>query len=295
VGGNESLHRVRELREHGLKVELGPFGSRVLLDWREVARDDRPWDELASALPPEGVPDLERALWAIAVRPAQGALETVLIGRNGDPFVAPGPWLSAFDALVGEGERRLSWPATDARTARARFAERLSRWHALEGAAGAGSRRGECRGPAALRRAVAAGCRRPRGARARSRGRGGVAARGARAHAARPPGSRGRRARLARAARRRRRALRGWRHGRCCGGRRAGVARAACPRRAGFHAPPLTLRWGDWRESSPRLGLPTQIPPPRHQRAVRGLPCSSRDDGVSHRLKGRAPGPLRAL
>ena len=142
VGGNESLHRVRELREHGLKVELGPFGSRVLLDWREVARDDRPWDELASALPPEGVPDLERALWAIAVRPAQGALETVLIGRNGDPFVAPGPWLSAFDALVGEGERRLSWPATDARTARARFAERLARWHALEGAArGAGAER----------------------------------------------------------------------------------------------------------------------------------------------------------
>jgi hypothetical protein len=133
VSGHESLHRVRELREHGLRVELAGFGSRVLLDWREVARDGRPWDELASALPPEGVPDLERALWAIAVRPAQHLVETVLMGRNGDPFVAPEPWLEAFDAIVAEAGRRLSWPAARANEARTRFASRLSRWHAVEG------------------------------------------------------------------------------------------------------------------------------------------------------------------
>jgi hypothetical protein len=141
VSGYESLHRVRELREHGLRLELGPFGSRVLLDWHEVARDGRPWDELATALPPDGVPDLERALWAISVRPAQHALETVLMGRNGDPFVAPEPWLGAYDALVGEAERRLSWPAATG-AARARFAARLSRWHALEGSVrGSGAER----------------------------------------------------------------------------------------------------------------------------------------------------------
>jgi glycosidase len=142
VSGHESLHRVRELREHGLRVELGGFGSRVLLDWREVARDGRPWDELASALPPEGVPDLERALWAIAVRPAHRILETVLMGRNGDPFVAPEPWLEAFDALVGEAERRLSWPAAGTAAARARLAVRLRRWHGLDvSARGTGAER----------------------------------------------------------------------------------------------------------------------------------------------------------
>jgi len=142
VSGHESLHRVRELREHGLRVELGGFGSRVLLDWHEVARDGRPWDELASALPPEGVPDLERALWAIVVRPAHRILETVLLGRNGDPFVAPEPWLEAFDALVGEAERRLSWPAAGTGAARARLAVRLRRWHGLDvSARGTGAER----------------------------------------------------------------------------------------------------------------------------------------------------------
>jgi hypothetical protein len=142
VSGHESLHRVHELREHGLRVELGGFGSRVLLDWREVARDGRPWDELASALPPEGVPDLERALWAITVRPAHRILEAVLLGRHGDPFVAPEPWLEAFDALVGEAERRLSWPAAGTAAARARLAVRLRRWHGLEvSARGTGAER----------------------------------------------------------------------------------------------------------------------------------------------------------
>jgi hypothetical protein len=133
---------VRDLREHGLRVELAAYGSRVLIDWKEVARDGRPWDELAGALPPEGTPDLERALWAIAVRPAHRILETVLMGRQGDPFVAPEPWLDAFDALVLEAERRLSWRASETAAARARFAARLGRWHALEGTArGAGAER----------------------------------------------------------------------------------------------------------------------------------------------------------
>src|SRR5258706_2572020 len=75
VSGHELLLRARELRQNGLPVELHAYGSRVLLDWRAVPRDDRPWDELARTLPAEGVPDMERALWALAVRPAQQALE----------------------------------------------------------------------------------------------------------------------------------------------------------------------------------------------------------------------------
>jgi hypothetical protein len=142
VSGHEFLYRVRELREHGLRLELGAYGSRVLLDWSEVARDGRPWDELAGALAPEGTPDLERALWGIAVRPAQHALETLLLGNNGEPFVAAEPWLQAFDALVREAERLLSRPALEGAAARARLASRLTRWHALEGPErGAGAER----------------------------------------------------------------------------------------------------------------------------------------------------------
>ncbi|HVQ25238.1 MAG TPA: alpha-amylase family glycosyl hydrolase, partial [Planctomycetota bacterium] len=142
VSGNEFLYRVRDLREHGLRIELAAYGSRVLLDWSEVARDGRPWDELAGALTPEGTPDLERALWAIAVRPAHQALEALLMGSNGDAFVAAGPWLQAFDALVREAGRLLSWPALEFSAARARFASRIARWHALEGAVrGAGAER----------------------------------------------------------------------------------------------------------------------------------------------------------
>jgi len=142
VSGHEFLHRVRELREHGLRVDLGAYGSRVLMDWREVARDGRPWDELAGTLPADGTPDLERALWAIAVRPAQEAIETLLTGRELDPFVAPEPWLLAFDRLTREGERLLSWPARDRAAARARLAARLERWHGLAGAArGTGAER----------------------------------------------------------------------------------------------------------------------------------------------------------
>jgi len=71
VSGHEHLAYAQPLREHGMSVELGPFASRVLLDWQEVTRDGRPWDDLARQLPAQGVPDLERALWELAVRPAQ--------------------------------------------------------------------------------------------------------------------------------------------------------------------------------------------------------------------------------
>ena len=142
VSGHEFLYRVRDLREWGLRIELGAYGSRVLLDWQEVARDGRPWDELAGALAPEGTPDLERVLWTFAVRPAHRALETVLTGDHGDPYVAAEPWLQAFDALVREAGRLLSWPTPGESAARARFASRLGRWHALDDEArGAGAER----------------------------------------------------------------------------------------------------------------------------------------------------------
>ena len=62
----------------GLPVELGPFASRVLLDWQEVVRDGRAWDVLADRLGGRGIPDLESALWDLAVEPLHRALGTLL-------------------------------------------------------------------------------------------------------------------------------------------------------------------------------------------------------------------------
>ncbi|HEY6196963.1 MAG TPA: alpha-amylase family glycosyl hydrolase, partial [Candidatus Eisenbacteria bacterium] len=80
VTGQEFLLRAGELREHGLRVELGGYQSRVFLDWHEVARDSRPWDELERSLHGSGVANLEDALWGLAVVPARAAVVEALRG-----------------------------------------------------------------------------------------------------------------------------------------------------------------------------------------------------------------------
>ena len=122
VSGHEHLLRARELREHGLRVELGPFASHVLLDWREVARDGRPWDELAQQMPVRGLPDLERSLWALAVRPAQRLVEATLVGSG---ELGRSALLAASTSLAHEAGRRLSWDASGAERAPERLRDRL--------------------------------------------------------------------------------------------------------------------------------------------------------------------------
>jgi len=120
VSGHEHLLPMGELREHGLRVELAPFGSRVLLDWREVTRDARPWDELARTLPPQGVPDLEDALWALAIRPAHRLVERA-IAAAGTP-AEPDALREAVPSLAVEAARLLSWPAPSPERALAHLA-----------------------------------------------------------------------------------------------------------------------------------------------------------------------------
>lgn len=134
VSGHEHLTYARQLREHGLSVELGPFASRVLLDWHEVARDDRPWDELARHLPAHGVPDLERALWELAVRPAQRLVETAITGLHEHGHAAA---LTACRALVVEAAARLTWQPAGMDAAAVRLGERLAVLDRLEAESGA--------------------------------------------------------------------------------------------------------------------------------------------------------------
>jgi len=130
VRGHEHLLRAGELREHGLRVELPAFGSRVLLDWSEVPRDGRPWDELARALPAEGLPDLERALWLLSVRPAQERLAEAVAAYTGHTPAARDALADALEPLAGRARALLTWPEPDLPRARARLAERLEPWRA---------------------------------------------------------------------------------------------------------------------------------------------------------------------
>jgi glycosidase len=139
VSGHEHLLRASELRDHGLRVDLGEFGSRVFLDWREVARDARPWDELARRLGGGGVPDLEDALWAIALEPAHAAFAGAFAPTAEDASLRRDAALAAHDALLREARALLSLapaaPATpiasSTPSARARFSERFDHLETL--------------------------------------------------------------------------------------------------------------------------------------------------------------------
>jgi len=77
VSGLEFLHRTHDLALHGLRIELDGYGSRVLLDWREVHEDGRPWGELCHALQGRGVPSLDERMLEHELAPVQHALAAV--------------------------------------------------------------------------------------------------------------------------------------------------------------------------------------------------------------------------
>ncbi len=77
--GQEYLHRAAELRERGLRFELGAFHYKVLLDWRDIRADGtRPWGELCDQLGGRGVPSIEDALRVLELKPLHDALRQLL-------------------------------------------------------------------------------------------------------------------------------------------------------------------------------------------------------------------------
>ncbi|MFN8586659.1 MAG: alpha-amylase family glycosyl hydrolase [Candidatus Eisenbacteria bacterium] len=77
VSGLEFLYRTRDLVDRGLRVELGAYGSRVLLDWREVHEDGRPWSELCNALQGQGTPSLDERMLEHELAPVHLAMAAV--------------------------------------------------------------------------------------------------------------------------------------------------------------------------------------------------------------------------
>ncbi len=77
VTGFEFLYRTHDLREKGLRVELGGYGSRVLLDWNEIHDDGRPWGELCRGLDGHGVPSLDDRMLEHELGPVTHAFAAV--------------------------------------------------------------------------------------------------------------------------------------------------------------------------------------------------------------------------
>jgi len=77
--GDEHLYSGRELAEKGMRVELGAYQCRVLLDWKHL-RDDanHPWRELYHQLQGRGVRSLADAMRELQLRPVHVAFSAVL-------------------------------------------------------------------------------------------------------------------------------------------------------------------------------------------------------------------------
>lgn len=101
VRGREHLFHTEALRREGLRVELGPYQSRVFVDWQAVVEDHRPWRELARRSGAEGIADLDAELSRMASEPAQRAFrELCALAATDTPGRAP---------LLAEGA--VSWAA----------------------------------------------------------------------------------------------------------------------------------------------------------------------------------------
>ncbi len=77
VSGHEFLYDTHDLARRGLRVELEGYGSRALLDWREVPADGRPWGELCHALQGQGIANLDERMLEHELAPVQHAFAAV--------------------------------------------------------------------------------------------------------------------------------------------------------------------------------------------------------------------------
>jgi len=120
VTGLEHLSSEAALCEHGMPVELGAYGCRVLVDWRELwdAEGTR-WARLAARLCDRGVPSLDEALYLLRLEPLHEALRGLLnawvVERLGAPL-APDLDLAGRVRRVAEALHESLGLSVDARS-----------------------------------------------------------------------------------------------------------------------------------------------------------------------------------
>jgi glycosidase len=87
VQGLEYLRRAKDLREHGLSVDLRGYQHIVLLDWRELQPSEAdPWDRLCDALNGSGVYSVDESLSRLRLQPLVEALHHVISEANIQAF-----------------------------------------------------------------------------------------------------------------------------------------------------------------------------------------------------------------
>ncbi len=100
--GLEYLHRSRDLREKGMRMELGAYKCHVFLDWRNLKDDAaHPWGALCDLLAGRGVSSLDAELYRFHLRPVHEALTALL-----EPALAEGMAECVMMAGNGHQERR---------------------------------------------------------------------------------------------------------------------------------------------------------------------------------------------
>jgi len=79
VTGLEHIYSGRELREKGMRFDLGAYQCHVFLDWKHL-RDDfhHPWRELYDHLRGQGVASLADAMRDLQLKPVHEALYSIL-------------------------------------------------------------------------------------------------------------------------------------------------------------------------------------------------------------------------
>ncbi|HET9741293.1 MAG TPA: alpha-amylase family glycosyl hydrolase [Terriglobales bacterium] len=79
VSGQEHLYSGRELAEKGMRIELGAYHCRVLLDWKHLHDEvHQPWRALYEHLQGRGVASLSDAMRDLQLRPVHEALQSLL-------------------------------------------------------------------------------------------------------------------------------------------------------------------------------------------------------------------------
>ncbi len=126
VTGQEYLFRTLTLREHGMPVALGGYGSRVFIEWRAVHEDGRPWRELEHQLAGAGCADLEDTLWRTRLLPVHRAWIALLTLSAHAPAPADrAVVLDAFRAWVSTATLALGMAHSESGSA-GRFAAHLA-------------------------------------------------------------------------------------------------------------------------------------------------------------------------
>jgi glycosidase len=103
--GLEYLRSCREIRERGLDVSLGAYGTHVYWEFREVSDGAAgQWARLARRLAGRGVPSVEDALREMQLDPVHGPLRAIFA----DGLVGSVLDRTATDAALDELERRFT-------------------------------------------------------------------------------------------------------------------------------------------------------------------------------------------